>query len=113
MHQQPLQDVAPSFKMHTSHSAGFVQVRHTAFRQFTSLPLQLLAARPLNPPPVGVHLLLFVLFPFPVPPTPFRLRNVTTAVYCMQILHYGSAVVTLVGHHLFDALQGLPQRSRS
>src|ERR1700674_5904213 len=100
MHQQTLQDVVPAFQMHTSHSAGFVHVRHTAFRQFTSLPLQSLAARPLNSPPVGVHLLLLVLFPCPFPPPPVRLRNVTTAVYRMQVLHYGFAVVTLVGNHL-------------
>src|SRR6266705_883288 len=91
--------------MHTSHSAGFVHVRHAAFRQFTALLLQALAARPSNPPSVGVHLLLLVLFPFPVPPTPFRLRNVTPAGYRMQILYYGSAVIALVGHHLFDAPQ--------
>src|ERR1039458_10533250 len=74
--QQPLQDVVPSFQMHASHAAGFVHVGHTAFRQFTSLLLQLFAARPPNPPPVGVYLFLLVLFPFPVPPTPLRLRNV-------------------------------------
>src|SRR6266480_3172871 len=62
--------------MHTSHSAGFVQVRHTSFRQLTSLPLQSLAARSPNPPPVGVHLLLLIGFPFPLPRTSLRLGNV-------------------------------------
>ena len=71
-----LQDVVSSFQMHTSHSAGFVQVRHTSFRQLTSLPLQSLAARSPNPPPVGVHLLLLIGFPFPLPRTSLRLGNV-------------------------------------
>src|SRR4029077_19951761 len=93
VHQQTLQDVVPSFQMHTSHSAGFVHVRHTSFRQFTTFPLEPLAALSLNSPSVVVHLLLLVLFPIPVPPTPSWLRNVTTAVYRMQVLHDGSAVV--------------------
>src|SRR5690349_21521625 len=91
--------------MHPSHSAGSVQVRHASFRQFTALPLQSLAARPSNPPPIGVHLLLLFLFPFPVAPASLRLRNVTATAHRMQILYHCSTVVTLVGHRFFDAAQ--------
>src|SRR5260370_15430776 len=91
--------------MYPSHSTGFVHVRHTALGQFTAGPLQFFAAFSSSPPPVGVHLLLLVLFPFPVPWASVRLRYVTTAAYRMYVLQYGSAVVTLVGHHLFDAPQ--------
>src|SRR5947209_2226798 len=105
MHQQTLQDVVSSFQMHTSHSACFVHVCHTAFRQLTSLPLQLLAAHSPNPPPVGVHLLLFIRLSSPLPRPSLRLGNVAAAVAVVQILQYGSAVVTLVRHGFFDAAQ--------
>src|SRR5206468_5894746 len=74
------------------------------FRQLTSLPLQSLAARSPNPP-VGVHLLLLIGFPFPLPRTSLRLGNVAAAVGLVQILQHGSAVVTLVRYGFFDAAQ--------
>src|ERR1035437_9414044 len=91
--------------MHASHCAGLVHVCHAAFRQLTSLPLQPLASRPPNTTPVGVYLLPLVLLSFPVPAPPVRFRNVTTAACCIYILHGGTTVITLVGHHLFDASQ--------
>src|ERR1035437_78256 len=91
--------------MHASHSPGFVHMRHTSFRQFSSLPLQSLAARPPNPPPVGVYLLLLIGFPFPLPRASLRLGNVAAAVGLVQTLHHGSAVVTLVRYRFLNAAQ--------
>src|SRR5438874_12385611 len=91
--------------MYSSHAAAFIQVRHTAFGQFASCPLQLLAALPSNAPPIRIHLLLLLFFAFPIPTASLRLRNVAAAVYRLHILQHGSAVITLVGDHLLDSFR--------
>src|ERR1700683_3339678 len=91
--------------MHTSHAPGLVHVRHTSFRQLTSLSLQSLAAVTLGPPSVAVYLLLLLRFPFPLPRPSVRLGDVGTTLALVQSPQYGSAVITLVRHDFFDAAQ--------
>ena len=103
MHQQALQNVVSSFQVHPSHSPGFVHVRHASFRQLTALPLEPFAAVAFGPPPVGVYLLLFIGFSFPLPRASVRLGDVASAADLVQILQHRSTVVPLVRHGYFDA----------
>src|ERR1700751_1287463 len=92
--------------MRSSHSARIVTVREIPFDQLASLPQQAPAIRSLHSPPVRIDRLLFLGFAFPMSmPGLLLLRNVGPHFRTLQIHEHSSTVVTLVGHHLLDALQ--------
>src|ERR1700752_2261027 len=92
--------------MRPSHSARIVAVCEIPFDQLPPLPQQALAIRSLHAPPVRIDCLLFFGFAFPMSvPRLLLLRNVGPHFRTLQIHHHCSTVVTLVGHHLLDALQ--------
>jgi hypothetical protein len=88
----------------TPHSADVVAMGEAAFDQLSAPSQQALAVVALDPPPVGVHrpLLAGLTFPFALPLL-LPLRNVAAHLVLRYSLQH-RAGVSLVSHHLLDAL---------
>src|ERR1700687_5339696 len=106
MNQQTLENVVVLSQVRAPHAAGFVAVRETALDQLAPPTQQPLPLGPFQPLSIRVDGLLLPFFTNPVPlPILYLLRNVSAYASSLQLFQNGSAVVSLVGHHLFDTTQ--------
>jgi len=105
MNQQSLQNVVVAAQVDTSHSPGFIQVRHHSFEFLAALSLQPLAALALQPPPIAVDRGLFRRLPVPSLPAAFRFRDISSNARFSNPPHYAATVIPLVGHQLRRAVR--------
>src|SRR3974390_1330258 len=80
-------------------------MRKVPLDPLTTLPLQTLAAISLNSPPVAIHSLLLNRSTIPVANPAIGFSNVTPHFQFSQFDEHLVAVITLVGHHLLEALR--------
>src|SRR3954469_13731408 len=82
-------------------------MRKVPLDPLTTLPLQSLAASALNSPPVAINSLLLYLSAVPVATAAIGFGDVTPHFQFCQFDEHVIAVITLIGHHLLDALRML------
>src|ERR1017187_4740767 len=80
-------------------------MREAALDELAAPPQQTLAVLASHPPPVRIHRLLLSLLARPIPlPLLFLLRNVAANLVTLHPLDHRAAVVALIRHQLFDAV---------
>ena len=96
MNQETFQNIFLSAQMRSTHGARFIAVCKGAFHQFTPPPQQALAARAVNPSPIGIYGALFGGLALPPPAATIRLRKIRSHLQFRQYTRGLIGVIALV-----------------